>query len=417
MALSRAASGRGQEAAPTTGVAWARSAVDATIAVASAGGIGIGLIAITMLVLVIGYPGLAENADITRGSLHLLGVSAATVALFSVLLGPAFTVHALALIRMYRGLPAKSIELRKVIEFRGQVSRQPLFPLMVSLVCVGFAAALAAIPAVIIGIEYAQRGDDPETARSAILLFGATAACGAVVIASLVGVLICRRFQKTRLSSTLGALPAQAVGHAGPRRQRVRGDDKPKLTQLTADNRRLRTGTGRIQVVGFLALAIGLLGICLTGSIRASPETASTGLALLANGAELLTVVSTALLLAVHIARWVELLHLPERIRRHHPAASALDRRRARALTSDLQAQMWQSLMLWSLLGIALAGLFLAYGGPLQFALGVLIWWLGLTVLVYLRVRLERSGPILREEFGYEIPVEVSTGDSGTAGW
>lgn len=417
MALRGAVSSRGPEALPTTGVAWTRSIVDATIAVVSGGGFGIGLLAIAMLVIATGYPALRDTAEVTKLSLPVLGVSAATVTLFGALLGPAFTAHAIALMHMYRDLPAKSLELRNVVEFRGQVPRRQLFPLAVSLVCVGSATALAAIPAALLGMEYSQRPYDPDAARLAPMFFGATAACAIVVFATFAGVLLCRHIENTRLSAALQALPAQAVGHTGPHRQRVRGDDKPKLAQLAADSRRLRTGPQRMQAILFLALAVGLLGICLTGTVRAVPEPVSPGWALLANGSELCTVTSAALLLAVHLVRWVELIQLPERIRRKGQGVSATDRRRAGALTSDLRAQMQQSMALWSLLGIALTGLSFAQGSALHFALVITAWSLGIAALIYLRVRLERNGPALREEFGYEIPVEVNTGDSGTAGW
>ena len=127
---------RGAELPPTARMAWSRSIADAVIAAASAGGIGIALSCVIMLIAALG----GASDALQPIALGILAVSAIAAALFSALLGPALAAVNLARMRIYRGAAPGSAPLRNAVEFRGQASSSPLFPLQVTLVCVAGAA-------------------------------------------------------------------------------------------------------------------------------------------------------------------------------------------------------------------------------------------------------------------------------------
>lgn len=90
---------RGAELPPTARMVWSRSIADAVIAAASAGGVGIALSCVIMLLAALGG---ASDALQPIG-LGILAVSAGAAALFPALLGPAFAAVNLARMHMYRG--------------------------------------------------------------------------------------------------------------------------------------------------------------------------------------------------------------------------------------------------------------------------------------------------------------------------
>jgi hypothetical protein len=77
------------------------------------------------------------------------------------------------------------------------------------------------------------------------------------------------------------------------------------------------------------------------------------------------------------------------------------------------------TMILWSLAAFAGMGLVLGEdvvatsSGRTLGLMGILVLWVvGLSLLTWLRVRLERLGPLLREEFGYDVRVRTASGDS-----
>jgi hypothetical protein len=76
-------------------------------------------------------------------------------------------------------------------------------------------------------------------------------------------------------------------------------------------------------------------------------------------------------------------------------------------------------MILWSLAAFAGMGLVLGEdvvatsSGRTLGLMGILVLWVaGLSLLTWLRVRLERLGPLLREEFGYDVRVRTASDDS-----
>ncbi|HWU29289.1 MAG TPA: hypothetical protein VN041_09400, partial [Microbacterium sp.] len=121
-------------------------------------------------------------------------------------------------------------------------------------------------------------------------------------------------------------------------------------------------------------------------------------------------------LIALHLARWTQLTRLPGVLR---GSPTEVEQERGRSLTRDLRGQMLATMTLWSLAAFASMGLVLGEdvvatsSGRTLGLLGILVLWVaGLSLLTWLRVRLERLGPLLREEFGYDVPVRTASGDS-----
>ncbi|MFE6735939.1 hypothetical protein [Microbacterium sp. NPDC057650] len=371
---------RRPELPPTTGVVWSSSILDAVIAGAIAGGLGVGLTGVLMLLGGLSGAGASMNA----AGLRLLLIAAVTVAVFLVLLGPAFTAAHLARMRMYDGAAAGSAELRNAVEFRGQATATPLFPLQVSLFCVaGFAATMA----IVCGVLWSQAPVFPVLALGGI----------ALVIVLLLAVLVARALTRGRIAAQVAGLPKGAGGVHGPATVYL-PDDKASRNRLAERDRRLRTPLDRASRAAVWCLVAALV---ITGAAGALRDTIG-GVPLTV--AWLLLAVCVATLLVLHAARWVQLSRLPQRLR--GPSPTDAEKERGRSLTIDLRRQAVATMAAWTLVALFAAGV----AGP-----GILILWLlGMLLLVWLRTRLERIGPALREEFGYDVPMEIPTGDAGT---
>ncbi|HWU28126.1 MAG TPA: hypothetical protein VN041_03415, partial [Microbacterium sp.] len=212
---------RGAELPPTARMAWSRSIADAVIAAASAGGIGVALSCAIMIIAALR----GASDTLQPIGLGILAVSAVAAALFSALLGPALAAVNLARMRMYLGAVPGSASLRNAVEFRGQASSSPLFPLQVTLVCVAGAGALAAI---VSGILWAQEPD--------AVYRDATLCCIGLVVLTVLGVLICRGMTRNCLAPVLSDLPAGSVGQR---------DAEETILSDTRENRRLLAARAR----------------------------------------------------------------------------------------------------------------------------------------------------------------------------
>ncbi|MGN7977933.1 hypothetical protein ACTJJ4_10190 [Microbacterium sp. 22195] len=386
---------RGAELPPTARMAWSRSIADAVIAAASAGGIGIALSCVIMLIAALG----GASDALQPIALGILAVSAIAAALFSALLGPALAAVNLARMRMYLGAVPGSGPLRNAVEFRGQASSAPLFPLQVTLVCVAGAGALAAV---VSGILWSQ---EPDAAYR-----GATLCCIALVVLAVLGVLICRGITRSRIASVLADLPAGSVGQRDAD-ETILADTRENRRLLAARARRLSTPLDRARSAAGWCLAAAVVGVGATGRLRHDPIWSW-----LAVATAVLAAACVAALIALHLARWTQLTRLPGVLR---GSPTDAERERGRSLTRDLRDQMMATMILWSL--TAFAGMGLVLGGDVAAAssgralglLGILaLWAAGLSLLTWLRLRLERLGPLLREEFGYDVPVRTASGDS-----
>jgi hypothetical protein len=301
--------------------------------------------------------------------------------------------------RMYREAVPGSTPLRNAIVFRGQATTSPLFPLQVNLVCIAGAAALAGT---VEGILWGQESDAVHR--------DLTLVCIAIVALALIGVLICRRITRRRVAEILAALPAGSVGQREAE-EVILPDTRENRRRIAADARRLRTPLDRARAVVGWCLLAGLLGIGAAGVLRRDlPWLAVVAVVLVAAG--------IVALLLLHLARWVQLTRLPG-VLRASPADA--EQERGRALTRDLRDQMRTTMILWTLTAVVVAGaesgremLGSGAGQMIGISPGVvaLVWLSGIAILTWLRVRLERLGPALREEFGYDVPVRTASGDS-----
>ncbi|MFE6996208.1 hypothetical protein ACFVAE_09650 [Microbacterium sp. NPDC057659] len=371
---------RRPELPPTTGVVWSSGILDAVIAVAIAGGVGVGLTGV--LVLLGGLSGAGDTMN--AAGLRLLLITAVTVAVFLVLLGPAFTAAHFARMRMYDGAVAGSAELRNAVEFRGQATATPFFPLQVSLFCV---AGFAAIMAIVFAILWSQGPVFPALAVG----------CFALVVVLLLAVLVTRSLTRGRIAARAAALPKGAVGVHGQAAVLL-PDDRTGRARLAERDRRLRTPLDRASRAMVWCL---VTGIVLTGAAGALRDTIG-GVPVAV--AWLLLAACAATLLVLHLARWVQLSRLPQRLR--GPSPTDAEKERGRSLTNDLRTQAVTTMAVWTVIALLAAGV----AGPLV----LVLWLLGLALLVWLRARLERIGPALRDEFGYDVPMEIPTGDAGT---
>ncbi|GAA2872800.1 hypothetical protein [Microbacterium arabinogalactanolyticum] len=386
---------RGAELPPTARMVWSRSIADAVIAAASAGGIGIALSCVIMLLAVVG----GASDGLQPIGLSILAVSAGAAALFSAMLGPAFAAVNLARMRMYRGAAPGSVPLRNAVEFRGQATSSSLFPLEVTLVCVAGAGALAAI---VSGILWAQEPD--AVYRDAMLC------CTGFVVLAVLGVLICRGITRHRLAPVLAGLPAGAVGQRDAD-ETILADTRENRRLLAARARRVSTPLDNARSAAGWCLAAAVVGVGATARLRHEPAWSWLAIA-----AAVLAAVCVVALIVLHLARWIQLTRLPGVLR---GSPTEVEQERGRSLTRDLRDQMLATMILWSL--AAYAGMGLVRGedvvatssGRTLGLLGILILWVaGLSLLTWLRVRLERLGPLLREEFGYDVPVRTASGDS-----
>ncbi|MDR2999066.1 MAG: hypothetical protein LBU78_13210 [Microbacterium sp.] len=377
---------RRPELPPSTGVVWSSSILDAVIAVAIAGGVGVGLTALLMLLG--GMSGMGDAMNAT--ALRLLLVTGVTAAVFSALLGPAFSAAHFARMRMYDGASAGSAELRNAVEFRGQATATPFFPLQVSLFCV---AGFTAITAIVFGILWSQ----------GLVYRVVTLGCIALVVFLLLAVLITRLITRGRVAAAIAALPKGAVGVHGPARVLL-SDDKTSRSLLRERDRRLRTPLHRVWVV---------VGWC---SIAGIVVTAAAGLLRDMTGRAPLTVAWLVLaacvvaLIVLHLADWVELARLPRRLR--GPAPTDAEQERGRSLTIDLRGHAVTTMAVWTLVALFAVGV----AWPVVPGI-VILWMLGMILLVWLRARLERIGPGLREEFGYDVPMEIPSDGNSNPGF
>jgi len=386
---------RGAERPPTARMAWSRSIADAVIAAASAGGIGVALSCVIMLIAALGG---ASDALQSIG-LGILAVSAITAALFSALLGPALAAVNLARMRMYLGAAPGAAPLRNAVEFRGQAISSPLFPLQVTLVCVAGAGALAAI---VSGILWAQ---EPDAVYRDVTLSSA-----ALVVLTVLGVLVCRGITRNRVAPVLADLPAGSVGQRDAE-ETILPDTRENRRLLAARARRTSTPLDNARSVAGWCLAAAVVGVGATARLGHDPAWSWLAIA-----TAVLAAACVVALIALHLARWTQLTRLPGVLR---GSPTEVEQERGRSLTRDLRGQMLATMTLWSLAAFASMGLVLGEdvvatsSGRTLGLLGILVLWVaGLSLLTWLRVRLERLGPLLREEFGYDVPVRTASGDS-----
>jgi len=386
---------RGAELPPTARMVWSRSIADAVIAAASAGGIGIALSCVIMLLAALG----GASDGLQAIGLGILAVSAGAAALFSALLGPAFAAVNLVRMRMYLGAAPGSAPLRKAVEFRGQASSSPLFPLQVTLVCLAGAGALAAM---VSGILWAQEPD--------AVYRDATLCCSGLVVLAVLGVLVCRGITRNRLAPVLADLPAGAVGQRDAD-ETILADTRENRRLLAARARRVSTPLDNARSVAGWCLAAAVVGIGATARLGHEPAWSWLAIATV-----VLAAVCVVALIVLHLARWTQLTRLPAVLR---GSPTEVEQERGRSLTRDLRDQMLATMILWSLAAFAGMGLVLGEdvvatsSGRTLGLLGILVLWVaGLSLLTWLRVRLERLGPLLREEFGYDVPVRTASGDS-----
>ena len=386
---------RGAERPPTARMAWSRSIADAVIAAASAGGIGVALSCVIMLIAALG----GSPDALQPIGLGILAVSAITAALFSALLGPVLAAVNLARMRMYLGAVPGSASLRNAVEFRGQASSSPLFPLQVTLVCVAGAGALAAI---VSGILWAQQPD--------AVYRDATLCCIGLVVLAVLGVLICRGMTRNRLAPVLSDLPAGSVGQRDAD-ETILADTRENRRLLAARARRRSTPLDNARSVAGWCLAAAVVGVGATARLGHDPAWSWLAIA-----TAVLAAACVVALIALHLAGWTQLTRLPGVLR---GSPTEVEQERGRSLTRDLRGQMLATMTLWSLAAFASMGLVLGEdvvatsSGRTLGLLGILVLWVaGLSLLTWLRVRLERLGPLLREEFGYDVPVRTASGDS-----
>jgi len=386
---------RGAELPPTARMAWSRSIADAVIAAASAGGIGVALSCAIMIIAALR----GASDTLQPIGLGILAVSAVAAALFSALLGPALAAVNLARMRMYLGAVPGSASLRNAVEFRGQASSSPLFPLQVTLVCVAGAGALAAI---VSGILWAQEPD--------AVYRDATLCCIGLVVLTVLGVLICRGMTRNCLAPVLSDLPAGSVGQRDAE-ETILSDTRENRRLLAARARRTSTPLDNARSVAGWCLAAAVVGVGATARLGHDPAWSWLAIA-----TAVLAAACVVALIALHLARWTQLTRLPGVLR---GSPTEVEQERGRSLTRDLRGQMLATMTLWSLAAFASMGLVLGEdvvatsSGRTLGLLGILVLWVaGLSLLTWLRVRLERLGPLLREEFGYDVPVRTASGDS-----
>ncbi|MFC4138468.1 MULTISPECIES: hypothetical protein [unclassified Microbacterium] len=378
---------RRPELPPTTGVVWSSSILDAVIAVAIAGGVGVGLTGVLMLL-----SGMSGLGDVMNSSgLRLLFVTAVTAAAFSALLGPAFTSVHLARMRMYDGAVAGSAELRNAVEFRGQATATPFFPLQVSLFCVaGFAATMA----IVFGILWSQGP----------VFRAVTLGCIALVVVLLLAVLVTRNRTHGPVAATIAALPKGAVGVHGPATVILR-DDRTSRSVLRERDRRRRTPLHPLWVIVGWCLVAGIVVTGAAGLLRDTIGRAPLTVAWLFLAA------CVVALIVLHLADWLELTRLPRRLR--GPAPTDAEQERGHSLTIDLRGHAVTTMAVWTLVALFAVGVELpGVGAPVVLAL----WLLGMILLLWLRARLERIGPALREEFGYDVPMEIPSDGNSNPG-
>ncbi|MFK4731259.1 hypothetical protein ROT00_16340 [Agromyces mediolanus] len=426
MARTRGGNGRGRarrhhEALPTRRLVAADTAKAVALAVLLGCAVALMLDCAAMLVALaaVPEPALGSTERLGRG---IVAASAGGIVLVGLLLGVLATAARFALGAFYAGLPAKTAELRDTVLVRGQLSRTPSTPAIVSLIGLGSLALLAVIPCLVLAAEYGGRLDD-ELSRAQFWPWAvASGALLAAVLACAAGVWLLV-LRDRRWWQRLGSqLPTGVVGDRGP------------ATRITtrAMRRAERRGWGaldRVAQAGRIAVAIGagvvFLGVYLRQpGLYADPVAYAPEVERVIDAGTVVGAVVLALgILVLAVTGVLAFRRTAAALRRAGagdwpaPGDAAL----LRSATTSLVGAATTLLIWWTVCGVAAAGWWFAalvetpadgsaaaleppsFGEAAPFLAG----WLAVGILlVAARAVLEARGPALRNRFGYEPPSE-----------